>query len=746
MYKSRFAISCILGVAVSCGHADFESPSGERHADDEHVALFQDGDTLFRDDGSISVDGMTYESVSAFHKTAHFRTGEFSCLTQERLRGARAPTMDEFAPTDCSLSATSIEADYEPSQIFEITVVVHVIETKSGTGAISDALIHNQLEVLNEDFRAIPGTQGRDSVDTRISFKLASIDPDGQPTTGILRYEDNLWYQDPGPGLYNEMKDTINWDPTRYMNIYINDGGTSTFGYTFLPQEDAGTVDDGLVLDWQYVGRGAHFGGDYDQGHAATHEVGHYLGLFHPHEGGCGGAGSDYTTGDLIADTNRASAPVWECNPFVTPHTCESDDPRDNFMNFSVDPCRIRFTPEQANRMRCALIHYRPGVYQVIEPHIPTAEFSWILNQEMYYTQVDFTSLSTNEGGDITSYDWDFGDGTARSFEQNPIHVYAEPGFYDVTLIVRDDQDNGDIIAKRIAVGEVPVAGFSYITNGLQIAFVDESQSQFAEMIRWGWTFGDGDTSMEQNPTHRFDAPGTYMVTLDAANADNLSALHTIEVPVEIAPIADYNVVTEGLHATFFDQTENELGALTGWSWNFGDGGTSTEQNPVYEYTTGGTYDITLTVTNDLDRSGTLVRELAVNGRPTALFGYVADGLTVTYVDRSTDPDGTIVEYNWDLGDFTTSDEASPVHTYPTSGTYAVSLSVTDNAGATVTATADITVKEAGGCGCDVGRAPGSYGQGPLWVGFIALVGGFLWRRRRHTGHLCRSHRRHIQI
>ena len=308
-------------------------------------------------DGSVVVDGLFYGSMLEWQLSDAFRAGGHRCgsLDAETLRrGAGA----ELAPSDCSLTQTSIQSEYAPANgpVYTIPVVFHIIQRTDGTGAVSDSLVNSQVAILNEDFRALAGTPGAPGFDTEIQFVLASTNPSGGATNGINRYTNNAYFTDPGPGAFNDMKQALNWDTTRYLNVYTNDAN-GALGYATFPQEDAGAYLDGVVLLWSSVGRNNPNGGIYNQGRTATHEVGHYLGLFHTFQSGCGSAGAPYTTGDLISDTNRQQSPNYNCPGGAS--SCSSSDPIENYMNYTQDTCMDRFTSEQTNRMRCSIQNYR---------------------------------------------------------------------------------------------------------------------------------------------------------------------------------------------------------------------------------------------------------------------------------------------------------------------------------------------------------------------------------------------------
>jgi MYXO-CTERM domain-containing protein len=476
-------------------------------------------------DGTVIVDGRVYPDMSAFHASPEFRQGDRRCATP---RPDPAKIMN-FAPTDCSFTATSIQSDYTPGAIFTIPVVFHVVQRDTSEGYVPEALIRSQLDVLNEDFRAIPDTLGGPGNDTHIQFVLATEDPDGNPTTGINYYTNNTWYQDPGPGWYSAMKDTIGWDTARYFNIYTNDGsGSGTLGYATFPQESAGDYDDGVVLNWAFVGRDAPNGGAYNLGRTATHEVGHYLGLFHTFQDGCGSASLPYNTGDLIADTVAEQEPQFDC--VIAPSACGGgDNPIENYMDYTTDACMYRFTAEQANRMRCSMLHYRPTLFQI--GGTPTAEFTFVING----ATVDFTDQSTDAEGAVVAWQWDFGDG-ATSTVQNPSHTYATMGSYEVSLTVTNNEGVTATVVHTVAVTVPPIAAFSYTINGLTVDFTDQSTDPDGAVVAWEWHFGDGSTSDDNNPSHTYDAGGTYTVALtvtdDAGNTAAASMSITVSADV----------------------------------------------------------------------------------------------------------------------------------------------------------------------------------------------------------------------
>jgi len=271
---------------------------------------------------------------------------------------------------DCTFTFTDPAAEYAPTvALYRIPVVVHIIEDSLGDGAISDALVQTQIDVLNEDFLALTGTPGEPGVDIQIEFYLATEDPGGSPTTGITRSTNDSWFLDSG-----SYWDTLAWDTDEYMNVYTNEAGGNLGYVPDLPQGGiAGSNFDRVVVYWAAFGRDAPTGPPYDQGRTLTHEVGHYLGLEHVFFGGCGSdsAPGCYTSGDLICDTNAQSLDTFGCPGGQD--TCGTGGPDNvtNYMDYSDDTCMNEFTAEQARRMRCSLLNWRPDLFELSTPPSP---------------------------------------------------------------------------------------------------------------------------------------------------------------------------------------------------------------------------------------------------------------------------------------------------------------------------------------------------------------------------------------
>ncbi len=329
-----------------------------------------------------------------------------------------------------------------------------------------------------------------------------------------------------------------------------------------------------------------------------------------------------------------------------------------------------------------------------------TSDFSASPTSGCAPLSVMFTDQST---GPVTSWEWDFGDGNT-STEQNPTHTYQTEGNYTVQLIVCS-ANCCDTTSKTnyISVDAAPVADFegSPLSGDapLTVSFTDLSTNT---PTSWDWDFGDGNTSTEQNPTHTYQSAGTYTVALTATNScgsDTETKTDYITVTCT-APVADFvGDPTSGVAPLDVSFTDQSTGNPTSWSWDFGDGGTSTVQNPTHTYQNAGTYTVTLTATNDCGSdTETKVDYITVQEcqPPVADFeGSPLSGdapLTVSFTDLSTNnPTG----WDWDFGDGGTSTAQNPSHTYQNAGTYTVTLTASNSCGSdTKTKTDYITVTE----------------------------------------------------
>jgi hypothetical protein len=199
----------------------------------------------------VVVNGMTFSSWTDYFTSDYFRANGLRCGTPDPVAHRKGGRQLDIGPEDCGLDLTNPSDDYAPNTLFEITVVIHRLESLTGDGVFDDSLVRTQIDVLNEDFQAIFGTPGEPGTDTKIRFKLATQDPDGNPSPGWTRTVNDFWFNDAPDPLNGTYYDSLAWDPFHYLNIYtlspVAPGGV-VLGYVpFLPQDGGvGTTEDGV--------------------------------------------------------------------------------------------------------------------------------------------------------------------------------------------------------------------------------------------------------------------------------------------------------------------------------------------------------------------------------------------------------------------------------------------------------------------------------------------------------------------
>jgi hypothetical protein len=380
-------------------------------------------------DGSVEVGGHSYASQQAFFQSEEWQQSGGRCGTAEPVIASVA--VPATGSSDCSSTKTVINPAYIDGRTFVVQVVFHLIQKTDGTGNITDDQVKSQIQVLNDDYQAAANTHGAPGNNADIKFVLARFDPTGNPTTGIERVTNDTYFTEGDPNT-SAMKTALHWDTTRYLNVYSAGlDASGLLGYSTFPWDQVHTpAQDGVVLAYQSVGINPAYT-PYDLGASATHEIGHWFGLYHPFQGGCVGTGATaYTAGDLISDTPRDSTSHSGCT--VTPSDCGDAGlfvPIENYMEYTDDSCMTKFTVEQVDRARCGIVNYRAINTE------PTSLFTFT-SAALVTT---FTSTSTDAESTATQlhYNWDFGDGMTGT-DQNPVHTYAAAGSYDVTLEVVD--------------------------------------------------------------------------------------------------------------------------------------------------------------------------------------------------------------------------------------------------------------------------------------------------------------------
>ncbi len=382
---------------------------------------------------------------------------------------------------------------------------------------------------------------------------------------------------------------------------------------------------------------------------------------------------------------------IWSKNPTWTASQVEDK------LYSSADDIDAYLSSKYIGKMGAGRINAYNAVYSGGTP--PVADFSGSPTSGCVPLTVNFTDLST---GSITSWSWTFGDG-GTSTQQNPSHTYTATGTYTVKLTATNAYGS-DIETKTayITVNDIPAAAFTGSPTSGEVPLTVNFTNQSSGATSYLWDFGDTQTSTATNPSHTYTQAGTFTVTLTATNScGSDDEVKTDYITVTCTPpVAAFSgSPTSGEVPLTVNFTDLSTGA-TSWSWDFGDTKTSTAQNPSHTYTSAGTYTVALTATNSCGNdTETKIDYITVTCTPpvASFSGSPTSGvapLTVNFTDASTGA----TSWSWDFGDDGTSTAQNPSHIYTDTGTYTVTLTVTNSCGSDVETKADyITVTGGGG-------------------------------------------------
>ncbi len=210
---------------------------------------------------------------------------------------------------------------------------------------------------------------------------------------------------------------------------------------------------------------------------------------------------------------------------------------------------------------------------------------------------ITFTDQSEVIEGNIISWEWDFGNGNTSNAPTAGF-TYNSTGNYDVSLTVESSLGCSFEVTKNIEVVPYPVASFSY--NSVcyldSVSFMDESTITTGSINSWTWVYGDGDTSYVQNPNHLYNINGNYNVLLSVTSNAGCSSAISQTISVYNGPESDFEFEYDcsDHSVSFTDASSSTNLAITEWNWTFGDGSTSTDQNPIHVYDSIGDYSVML--------------------------------------------------------------------------------------------------------------------------------------------------------
>ena len=262
---------------------------------------------------------------------------------QKERCGTRQPSLEEAEQIEQQIARVGKKTRTTQT----IPVWVHVINKGAGfaNGDLSEEMIRAQIRVLNDSYSGRTGGAG-----SGFGFQLA----------GVTRTRNDAWFASLVTNFEMEMaaKEMLRRGGPETLNIYTVDGGPY-LGFAYFPSvltSPTYAVLDGVVLDWRSLPGGTF--AIYSEGDTATHEVGHWLALYHTFDGKCG------TKGDYVADTPSEFSPAFLCP--VGRDTCTGAskpglDPIFNFMDYTQDSCMYQFSAGQVQRMQAAWAAFRDG-------------------------------------------------------------------------------------------------------------------------------------------------------------------------------------------------------------------------------------------------------------------------------------------------------------------------------------------------------------------------------------------------
>lgn len=266
------------------------------------------------------------------------------------------------------------------------------------------------------------------------------------------------------------------------------------------------------------------------------------------------------------------------------------------------------------------------------EPLVSAAIPDFILDCE------DKTVFFDNMSSGASSWFWDFGvpgigTDTSSAFEPAPF-TYPDTGIYLLTLIANPGFVCADTAYATVGIFPTLIGGWSFSAgcSGLPVVFTDTSVSTQAGTIEsWSWSFGDGSTSNMQNPVYEYADGGNYVVQLIVGTSRG--CLDTIVQIVNVSPGPNASFTTfdicQDQQAVFINETTITTGTITDWLWNFGNGETSTEEDPFYDYPVSGDYTVSLIATSANGCTDTAYQDISVGFVPLADAG---PGATVDYL------------------------------------------------------------------------------------------------------------------
>lgn len=240
-----------------------------------------------------------------------------------------------------------------------------------------------------------------------------------------------------------------------------------------------------------------------------------------------------------------------------------------------------------------------------------TANFSFARN----FREVAFNNNSAG-GTPGYTYEWDFGDGSAISTEEAPVHTYATSGSYTVTLTVTDQDSAVSVVEQAVVIGDALSVDFNPVITGAVVE-LEALITGGVETYSVQWDLGDGNQGTGLNASHGYSLTGTYTITMTVISGDNQEA----QVSKQVSAVAPLNVnfssSRNNLTVTFSSTATGGDGNYT-YEWDFGDGSSSTAKSPSHTYSAGGTFEVTFKATDGTGVERELTQSVTVSEPPSS--------------------------------------------------------------------------------------------------------------------------------
>jgi PKD repeat protein/photosystem II stability/assembly factor-like uncharacterized protein len=331
-------------------------------------------------------------------------------------------------------------------------------------------------------------------------------------------------------------------------------------------------------------------------------------------------------------------------------------------------------------------------------------------NPDILYLATQYDGIFISRDGGILWQPWNDGlinlvAGTNGNNVANPMALstngrYLHFGTAGSGIFRRKTVGFEGVLTSPVADAGGPYLGF---VNQTVVFNASDSYDSDGIIINYSWNFGDEMTGDGVTSTHIYSTAGNYTVTLTLMDDDRLTELNIATMRVlNRIPFADFvyspNEPTIKDTIILLDSSEAPYGSIISWYWEFGDGSSSVEQNPIHKYSNKGDYSINLTVTDNDGVKKTRIHILTiVNAQPTADFIFSplhpVNHEEIKFTDKSSDPENKSLTYLWDFGDGHTSNQQNPTHKYDQTGEYTIELTITDDEQASVTKSTRIMVR-----------------------------------------------------